>query len=134
MSTASVKKVGEELRGGSEYAVIPDSREEIAQYIFLYEMSGGDPEDLFKFITPENDRANVWVQMRRGENREVVTVIETVREYIAQNPPPGLEIGWAGLPYINTVWQNKMVAITMMACYGKPAGNFYARWRRTAIG
>jgi predicted RND superfamily exporter protein len=48
--------------------------------------------------------------MRRGENREVVSVVETAREYMAQNPPPGLEIGWAGLPYINTVWQNKMVA------------------------
>jgi hypothetical protein len=105
-----VKKVGEELRGGPEHAVVPDSRTEIAQYIFLYEMSGGDPEDLFKFITPENDRANLWVQMRRGENREVVSVIEAAQQYMVDNPPPGLEIGWAGLPYINTVWQNKMVA------------------------
>ena len=105
-----VKKVGEELKGGPEFAVVPDSREGIAQYIFLYEMSGGDPEDLFKFITPEYDRANIWVQMRRGENREVAAVIASVDDYIRRNPPPGLEVGWAGLPYINTVWQNKMVA------------------------
>ncbi len=106
-----VEKVGEALKGGPEFAVLPDSRTEIAQYIFLYEMSGGDPEDLFKFITPENDRANIWVQMRQGENREVGFVIDSALEYVAQNPPPaGLEVGWAGLPYINTVWQDKMVA------------------------
>ncbi len=105
-----VKKVGEELKSDPAAAVIPDSQEEIAQYIFLYEMSGGDPEDLFKFITPESDRANIWVQMRQGENRQVVSVMNAVDEYVATNPPPGLTIAWAGLPYINVIWQQKMVA------------------------
>jgi len=105
-----VKKVGEELKADPAAAVIPDSREEIAQYIFLYEMSGGDPEDLFKFITPESDRANIWVQMRQGENRQVVSVMNAVDEYQAANPSPGLAVAWAGLPYINVIWQQKMVA------------------------
>jgi hypothetical protein len=106
-----VKKVGSELRNDPAAAVLPDSREEIAQYIFLYEMSGGNPEDLFRFITPEADRANVWVQMRRGENREVRAVVESLRDWLARNPPPGgLRVDWAGLPYINVVWQQKMVA------------------------
>jgi hypothetical protein len=105
-----VKKVGEQLVGGDGPAVLPTDRTEIAQYLFLYEMSGGDPDDLFQFITPESDRANVWVQMRRGENRDVQSVIETADAFVAANPMPGVTVRWAGLPYINVVWQQKMVA------------------------
>lgn len=105
-----IKKVREELKEDPSEAIIPSSSDEIAQYLFLYEISGGDPEDLFKFITPEADRANIWVQMRQGENREVSAVVDASRRFMDENPPPGLNVGWAGLPYINVVWQNKMVA------------------------
>lgn len=104
-----VKKVGEELKGDPSEAIIPSSSEEIAQYLFLYEMSGGDPEDLFKFITPEAGRANIWVQMKKGENQAVSSVVRETRSFLENNPPPGLEVNWAGLPYINVVWQDKMV-------------------------
>jgi hypothetical protein len=105
-----VKKVSAELHNDPAAAVLPDNREEIAQDIFLYEMSGGNPDDLFRFITPEADRANVWVQMYRGENREVLAVVRSLEEYLATHPMPGLHVEWAGLPYINVVWQQKMVA------------------------
>jgi predicted RND superfamily exporter protein len=105
-----VKKVREELKGDPSEAIIPESSDEIAQYLFLYEMSGGDPEDLFKFITPEASRANIWVQMRQGENRDVSAVVDASRRFMQENPPPGLEVDWAGLPYINVVWQDKMVS------------------------
>ncbi|RPJ43607.1 MAG: RND transporter, partial [Candidatus Latescibacterota bacterium] len=98
--------------------IVPDSREEIAQYLFLYEMSGGSPEDLFKFITPEGDRANIWVQMRRGENKEVSAVVASASRYLADNPPPGLEVRWAGMPYLNVVWQQKMVKGMMGSLLG----------------
>ncbi len=64
-----LKKVQYELlsrQPGSD--TLADSREKIAQYLFLYEMSGGSPDDLFKFITPGQDRMNIWVQMRNGDN------------------------------------------------------------------
>jgi predicted RND superfamily exporter protein len=105
-----VKKVRAELKGDPAEAIVPESREEIAQYIFLFEMSGGDPEDLFKFITPESGQANIWVQMHQGENREVLSVVHDLEEWVTANPPPGLQVEWSGLPYINVVWQQKMVA------------------------
>jgi predicted RND superfamily exporter protein len=105
-----VKKVGEELKSDPAAAVVPDSREEIGQFIFLYEMSGGDPADLFKMITPEADRANIWVQMHAGENRAVNSVVETALEFVEAHPRDDLEVAWAGLPYINVVWQQKMVS------------------------
>ncbi|MDH4038602.1 MAG: MMPL family transporter [Candidatus Krumholzibacteria bacterium] len=92
-------------------ATLADSREKIAQYLFLYEMSGGSPDDLFKFITPGQDRINIWVQMRKGDNQQVRAVVDGVNAWIAQNPPPaGLEVQWAGLSYINVKWQQLMVS------------------------
>ncbi|MBD3334280.1 MAG: outer membrane lipoprotein-sorting protein [Candidatus Eisenbacteria bacterium] len=89
---------------------LPDSREANAQYLFLYEMSGGNPDDLYHFITPAADKANVWIQMHAGENNAVQSVVDAAGAYMAANPlPEGLDTGWAGLSYVNIVWQDKMV-------------------------
>jgi predicted RND superfamily exporter protein len=107
-----LKKVQHELLNRAPgSAALADTREKIAQYLFLYEMSGGSPDDLFKFITPGQDRINIWVQMRNGDNRQVRAVVDAVNAWMAQNPPPaGLEVQWAGLSYINITWQQLMVS------------------------
>jgi len=107
-----VKKVQTELldhADGSDQ--IPQSREEIAQFLFLYEISGGSPDDLFKFVTSDHARANIWVQMPQGENREVHAVMHSVDEYVQDNPmPAGMVLQWAGLSYVNVIWQERMVS------------------------
>jgi predicted RND superfamily exporter protein len=107
-----IKKVSYELHGAdSSRAVIPDNSDEIAQMLFLFEMSGGDPDDLFKFVTPDYDRANLWVQLKNGDNQKVSRVVARADRFVDENPPPeGVEIHWAGLPYINIVWQEQMVS------------------------
>ncbi len=106
-----VKKVRYELYGAdSSKLSLPDNSDEIAQLLFLFEMSGGDPDDLFKFVTPEYNKANLWVQMSDGDNQAVSKVVRRANDYIASNPPPpGVEVQWSGLPYINIFWQEKMV-------------------------
>lgn len=104
-----VKKVRAELFDSSEESRIPENRDEIAQYLFLYEIAGGDPGDLFKFITPDAERANIWVQMRAGENQAVTEVVERIRAFAATEAPEGVTTAWAGLPYINVEWQRQMV-------------------------
>jgi uncharacterized protein len=107
-----VKKVQYELlnRAEGSYAV-GETREQIAQYLFLYEMSGGSPDDLFKFITSGHDKINIWVQMRRGDNRQVAGVVDDLRTWMAENPMPGgMAVKWGGLSYINVVWQELMVS------------------------
>ena len=59
---------------------------EIAQELFLYEASGGDPDDLFKFITPGQDKVNLWVQMHRGDNQEVRQVVDAVDAWVESHP------------------------------------------------
>ncbi|RKZ13380.1 RND transporter, partial [bacterium] len=107
-----LRKVQYELLSREEGSfTLADTREKIAQYLFVYEMSGGSPDDLFKFITPGQDRVNIWVQMHQGDNQKVRAVIDGVDEWVAANPaPPGLEFRWGGLSYINVVWQDLMVS------------------------
>ncbi|HUV29783.1 MAG TPA: MMPL family transporter [Acidobacteriota bacterium] len=109
--TDIVKKVRYELFGAdSSRLALPESRQEIAQLLFLFELSGGDPDDLFKFVTPGYDKANVWVQLKNGDNRAVSGVVERGTRFLASNPPPpGVTVHWAGLPYINVEWQRQMV-------------------------
>ncbi len=110
--TDIVKKVRFELFGAEDRAkyAIPDNRKEIAQNIFLYEISGGDPDDLFKLINNDYSKANVWVQMTEGDNQSVSKVVQEAEEFIDANPPPAeIDVHWAGLPYVNVVWQEKMV-------------------------
>jgi hypothetical protein len=107
-----VKKVRYELFGAdSSKAVLPDNKTEIAQMLFLFEMSGGDPEDLFKFVTPQYDKANMWVQLKAGDNQAVSRVVERADNFISEHAlPDGISVRWAGLPYINIAWQDQMVS------------------------
>jgi predicted RND superfamily exporter protein len=122
--TDIVKKIRFELFGGadsSKYA-LPDNAVEIGQDLFIYEMSGGDPDDLFKLVTDDYSKANVWVQLTDGDNKSVASVVDNVDQYINENPPPeGAEIKWAGLPYVNIVWQDKMVSgmrLSLLTSFG----------------
>ncbi len=118
-----VKKVRYELfEADSAEVYIPENQDEVAQMLFLFEMSGGDPDDLFKFVTPDYDKANLWVQLNTGDNQEVQSTIRHADAFIADNPlPPGVTAEWAGKPYINIVWQQKMVSgmgRSLLSAYG----------------
>jgi predicted RND superfamily exporter protein len=106
-----IKKVRYELFGAdSAKLALPDNQDEIAQMLFLFEISGGDPDDLFKFVTQDYTSVNLWVQMRDGDNQAVSRVVERANRYFENNPPPaGITVEWSGLPYINIHWQEKMV-------------------------
>ena len=105
-----VKKVHQELTDGSgaNYR-IPESSSAIAQCLLQFQ-SSHNPEDLWHLVTWDYGRANIWIQLTSGDNKDMEKVVKTVDEFFAVNPPPTpLQHNWAGLTYINTVWQNKMV-------------------------
>lgn len=107
-----IKKIRFELfSADSSKMVLPETQTEIAQMLFIFEMSGGDPDDLFKIVTPEYDKSNLWVQMTAGDNMAVSAVVERGNKFVADNPPPkNIKVKWAGLPYINIEWQHQMVS------------------------
>jgi predicted RND superfamily exporter protein len=105
-----VKKVHMELQEGRNDAFrIPDTPAAVAQTVLSFQ-GGHDPEDVWHLVTPDFRRLNLWVQLKSGDNKDMEGVVRQVERYLADNPPPvELEHAWAGLTYLNIVWQDKMV-------------------------
>jgi predicted RND superfamily exporter protein len=105
-----VKKVHQELIDGKiENYRIPDSPGAVAQCLLQFQ-SSHKPADLWHLVTTDYMRANIWMQLPSGDNKDMERVVKAVDEFFAETPPPvPLQHNWAGLTYINTVWQDKMV-------------------------
>lgn len=105
-----VKKVHQELIDGKpESYVIPKSSSAVAQCLLQFQ-SSHNPEDLWHLVTYDYMKANIWIQLTSGDNKDMEKVVKGVDGFFAENRPPvPLKYDWAGLTYINTVWQNKMV-------------------------
>ncbi|MBN2315534.1 MAG: MMPL family transporter, partial [Sedimentisphaerales bacterium] len=105
-----VKKVHQELIDGKkENYRIPDSSAAVAQCLLQFQ-SSHNPDDLWHMVTTDYMHATIWMQLPSGDNKDMEKVVKAVDAYFAETPPPvALEYNWAGLTYINTVWQDKMV-------------------------
>jgi len=105
-----VAKVYKELMGGEERdEPIPDSSRAVAQCLLQFQ-SSHRPNNLWHFVTQDYSKANLWLQLKSGDNKDMEKVVAAVDTYFDEHPPPvSLQHKWAGLTYINTVWQEKMV-------------------------
>ncbi len=105
-----VKTVHRELfEGDPARFAIPATPEAVGQCLLTFQNSHR-PQDLGHFVTPEYRATSLWLQLRSGDNIDMVAVVKAVDAYIAAHPPPvPLEHKWFGLTYINVVWQEKMV-------------------------
>jgi predicted RND superfamily exporter protein len=89
---------------------IPPSPSAVAQ-VFTQLEGMKKKDSLFHMITKDYNELNVWVQLKSGDNTDMQAVVAAVDGWMAEHPAPAeLEIGWAGLTYLNVVWQDKMVA------------------------
>lgn len=117
--TDIVKTVHRELFMGKEEAFkVPGSRRAVAQCLLTYQNSHR-PHDLWHFVTPDYRKTSLWVQLKSGDNKDMVQVVEAVKKYLKNNPPPvPLKHNWFGLTYINIIWQEKMVKGMLQAFMG----------------
>ncbi len=104
------KKVYYELLGGDKKNdIIPATKQAIAQCLISFQNSH-KPDDLWHFTTPDYSKVNIWVQLKSGDNVDMSMVRDEVARYLQNNPPPReIKTNWAGLTYINVVWQSRMV-------------------------
>ncbi len=105
-----VKKVHQELIDGSpDNYIIPANESIVSECLIQYQQSHR-PHSLWHLTTPDYNHVNIWMQLTSGDNKDMEKVVQAVDAYFAEHTPPiKLEYRWAGLTYINTVWQNKMV-------------------------
>lgn len=103
-----------------KHFAVPDSAAGVGQvYVQLEGMKKKD--SLFHMVTRDYQEANLWVQLTSGDNQDMEKVVAIVDEYLAAHPSPTpLKAEWAGLTYLNVVWQDKMVKGMM----GSLAGSF----------
>lgn len=114
-----VKRINLVLHDNDEtFHKVPDSREAVGQFLFLFQ-SSGDPDDLDNFVDREARQANIWVQMKGGDNQQMASIEDRLAEFVRASPPPaGLTLRWSGLTYINKVWQDLMVLGMLKAILG----------------
>ncbi len=124
-----VKRVNYVLhREDQAYNIIPDNQEEVGQYLFLFLMSG-NPDDLDNFVDYNYQKANIWVQLKNGDNQDMEAVEGKVQAFLQDYPPPaGIQIHWSGLTYINKIWQDLMVVGMRDAILGGFAAVFVLMW------
>lgn len=117
--TDIIKRINSVLHDEKKsYYRLPNSSGAIGQYLFLFQMSG-DPNDLDNFLNRDNRKANIWIQMKGGNNRQMGKVVKEVRAFLKKNPPSqGPRFRWSGLTYINKVWQELMVVGMLKAVLG----------------
>ncbi|MBF0276335.1 MAG: MMPL family transporter [SAR324 cluster bacterium] len=114
-----LKKVGKTALNDP---ALPDSRDKVAQYMFLFE--SGDlkkGKDMWKFITRDGRKTQMWIQLKNGDNNQIAFLKAKLSEFMArpgneapaalypENEKVDLKIEWSGLTYINSVWQDEMV-------------------------
>lgn len=105
-----VKTVYRELTGGEESQYrLPDSARGVSQTLLSYQ-SSHRPDDLWHFVTPDYRSSLLWLQLTSGDNQHMSAVMDQVAEWTREHPlPEGVSMHWAGLTYINVVWQEQMV-------------------------
>ncbi|HID83025.1 MAG TPA: RND transporter [Chromatiales bacterium] len=110
-----VKTIHRELLGEASAFRIPDSQAAVAQTLLTFE-SSHRPQDLYKLVTPDYQKANVWIQLKSGDNVDMNAVVEAVDQFMQSHAAPvALRHNWFGLTYINVIWQEKMVSGMLVA-------------------
>ena len=104
-----VRKVNQELIDGKEESFrIPDKLQGVSECYMQYQQ-GHRPNDLWHLVTPDFMRANIWMQFTRGDSKQTDKAVKVVDSYIRiHKPPVELSYRWAGLHYVNLVFQNIM--------------------------
>ncbi len=130
-----VKRINRVLHDDNpNFDVIPDSKDAIGQYLFLFAMSA-KPADLDNVVDYPFRRANIWVQLKTWDARAMQDVIRAAEDYKRANPTP-MAMKPAGIAYFNQVWNHEVLwdmvkgfALALVVVFGILALDFRSfRW------
>ncbi len=87
------------------YDLIPDSRDLVAQYLLLYEMSG-DPDNLWKVVDYNYQKANLTFQMKSDTSQTITSTIQVIEKHHPELTELGVSVNYAGSGYKALVFSN----------------------------
>jgi len=103
-----VKRINRVLHDDDQkYDAVPETKEMIGQYIFLFSMSA-KPSDLDNVVDYPFRRANIWVQLKTWDAQAMRDVIKAVDKYKKANPI-AMELKPSGIAYFNLVWNDEVL-------------------------
>ncbi|MFZ2196843.1 MAG: MMPL family transporter, partial [Thermodesulfovibrionales bacterium] len=103
-----VKRINRVLHDDDpKYDVVPETKDMIGQYLFLFSMSA-KPSDLDNVVDYPFKRANIWVQLKTWDAQAMKDVISAVDDYKKTNPTP-MEMKPSGIAYFNLVWNHEVL-------------------------
>ncbi len=86
-----------------EFNTIPDSKDMIAQYLLLYEMSG-DPENLNKVVDYDYEKANITFQLKSDNSKAMDATLAIIKTYKDDFNKLGISMNYAGSGYKGLVF------------------------------
>ncbi len=86
-----------------EFNTIPDSKDMIAQYLLLYEMSG-DPENLNKVVDYDYEKLNVTFQLKKDDSKAINSALDIIHTYEDDFKKMGITMNYAGSGYKGLVF------------------------------
>ncbi len=89
------------------YDAVPDTKESIGQYLFLFSMSA-KPSDLDNVVDYPFRRANIWLQLKTWDAQAMRDVIKAMDEY-KMDHPVAMELKPSGIAYFNLVWNDEVL-------------------------
>ncbi len=101
------------------YDVIPDKRDLLAQYLFLYSISG-DPQDFDNVVDNDYRKAVIWVYLKDDSTAYAETLLQRAQPIIQKNFPPNVNVRIGGeLPNViavnNSLTRGKFENMAQMA-------------------
>jgi predicted RND superfamily exporter protein len=105
-----VKRINRVLHDdAAAFERVPDSAEEVGQYLFLLGTSA-KPSDLDNVVDYPFQRANVLLQLRSWDAGVMADVLDRAHAYLAEHPfANGATVHPAGIAYFNLVWSNEVL-------------------------
>ncbi len=96
------------------YNIIPDSKNMIAQYLLLYEMSG-DPENLNKVVDYDYEKLNVTFQLKSDNSKAINSALDVIHTYEDRFNDLGITLNYAGSGYKGLVFTDLILEGQIMS-------------------
>jgi predicted RND superfamily exporter protein len=97
-----------------EFNTIPDSKDMVAQYLLLYEMSG-DPENLNKVVDYDYEKLNITFQLKSDNSKAINSALDIIKTYTDDFAKHDISLNYAGSGYKGLVFTDLILEGQIMS-------------------